>query len=188
MDPNLDADAKHGNIRARQLCLFDDPGCTDEERTFADEYLVNGFDRTAAVYKARPKVASRNAAKVQAHKWLKTDRVRAYIEQRRIELALAARLEQEEVIELHRAVALAGLGRLKLRKTVVGKDGKPTGEVELYEPNLGAVNTAAAGLAKFLGVDDDADKARPIEVRFVSAAADDDDAGRQRATDPDSDA
>lgn len=180
---DLEANAKQGRVLARQLSLFDDPGVTDEERAFCDEYLINGFRGVDAVLKVRPHV-KRNAAKVQAHRWLKkSDAVRAYLEQRQVQLALAAELAQQEVIELHRAVALAGLGRIKLRKSVLGKDGKAIGETEVYEPNLSAVNVAAAGLAKFLGIDE-AEQSRAIEVRFVGA----EDAGRRSADHPDSDA
>lgn len=154
MADDLTANAKQGRILARQLCLFDDPGVTDEERAFCDEYLVNGFRGIEAVLKVRPQT-NRNAAKVQAHRWLKkSDAVRAYLERRQVELALDARLEQSEVIDLYRMAALAGLGRIKLRRTVVGKSGAPIGDVEVYEPSLAAVNQAAAGLAKFLGIDE----------------------------------
>jgi hypothetical protein len=150
----LDEANKNGRVLARQLCLFDDLGLTDAEMAFGDAYILTRSPADAYIAANGPSTKRPTARKMGAEWLRKNDRLRAYIEQRRTELALEAGLTQEEVIAYLRTVVLIGLGRVKIRKSLTDKSGAPIRDAEVYEPSLSAANSAAMGLAKFLGIDE----------------------------------
>lgn len=165
MAPNRDEESPIHEMRVlaerieeRQLCLFDDPGLTDGERAFADEWIANGRNATAAYLAVckrgadgKPGVKPETAAKTGCE-WLKRDRVRAYIRQRFGALADSARLTQEELIETSRKIVLAGTGEMPVRRTIVTKDGGDR-TLMMFEPNLGAANQAVNFLGRVLGIE-----------------------------------
>lgn len=170
---DLEATGKTGRVLARQLCLLDDPGCTDEEQTFADAYLANGFSPADAYIAVKGPDTKRGTARKMGAEWLRRDAVRAYIEQRRTEAALEAGLTREEVIAYLRTVVLMGTGRMKVRRSVQDKEGQPDMVRERFEPSLSAAHSAASTLAKFVGVGAESDgeatdSVRRIEVQFVA--------------------
>lgn len=174
---DLGATGKTGRVLARQLCLsIGEHGLSDQERQFADAYLANGCNTGDAYIACRGPETKRGTARKVGAEWLRRDHVRAYIEQRRTEIALEMELTQQEVVAYYRTVVQMGLGRKPMRRSRCDSTGKPVGEpVEVFDTSLSAVNAAAAGLAKFLGVDQ---AAQTIEWSMQLAGQANEDAGR----------
>jgi hypothetical protein len=154
--------SKSGVIEPRQLSLLDDPGVSDDERRFADEYIARGFHAGDA-YQALGRKANEASASKIARRWLERDSVRAYLQQRLGALASRAELDQDEVVQNARRITAIGLGDLPVRRTLIGKEGV-IGDRMIFDPNLSAANVANGLLAKVIGLGDDERERAPVSV------------------------
>jgi hypothetical protein len=85
-------------IRETQLSLLEDLGVSEDERKFCDEYIASGFNQLAA-YKAIGRTVTDDSARVLGGRYLKRNRVRAYLAQRLDEAAQEAKLSHVRLIQ-----------------------------------------------------------------------------------------
>ena len=141
-------------LRHVQLALFEeDFDLADYERAFAEELLVNGGKKQEAMQVARPDLRPASAG-VVANRALKRPEVLRYLDWRRSQLVLRARLTEDELIEKARRVYLAAMGELPVRKSLVQRSEEGAVQVEdleIRDPSLSAANTAIETLRKIGG-------------------------------------
>lgn len=141
-------------LRHVQLALFEeDFALSEAERAFAEEMLVNGEKRMEAARVARPQLKQGSAC-VQANRWMRNPEVLRYMDWRRSQLVLRARLTEDELVEKARRVYLAAMGDLPVRKSLVQRSEEGDVQVEdleIRDPSLSAANTAIETLRKIGG-------------------------------------
>lgn len=158
--PDKDRQVTASAVRAIQFSLFDEDFNLDEEqRAFVAEYLANGGDRIAAMLKIRPRL-TRSGARDRSYAWLGAEpptekypgnpEIRRYLSWKQAQIRLHEHLTETELVGKARRIYLHAVGDAPLRKTLVSRDGGMK-DRDVYEPNLGAANTAVETLRKLGG-------------------------------------
>ena len=156
-------------VRAVQLALFDeDFDLDDEQRAFANQFVVSGGDGTQAMAATRPSLTTDSARRTAA-RWLdptnkKNAELLRYIAWCRAQARLRAELTEVELIAATRRILAHAMGDEPLAKTIVFKDGG-TKDKFVREPSLTAANAAVELLRKIGGIGKDLDAGKPQEVQ-----------------------
>lgn len=159
-------------MEAIQLSLLDGAfNLSPEKMAFAEEYVRNGGDGGAAMLSVRPHL-TKGSAQVRAHEWLGKRRqdgkpakhagdpeLLRYIDALTLRVRLQAAITHEELAQNYRRNYLYSVGAARLRKSIVrrsvdeesGEETLAVEDVEVFETNLSAANTAVEGLRKLGG-------------------------------------